>query len=65
MSVPPASKLIYTLAVEQSWDSQHWLPQATADPAHVQFCRESAWESHSGICTRTGSEPYFSNTDAL
>lgn len=59
MSVPPASKRIYTLAVEQSWDSQRWLPQATADPVQVQFWGYNAWESRSCTSMRTGSEHYL------
>lgn len=59
MSVLPASKCIYTLAVEQSWGSQLWLPQAIADPVQVQFCGYSASESYNCISIGTDPEPYL------
>lgn len=59
MSVLPARKCIYTLAVEQSWGSQHWLPQAIADPVQVQFCGYSTSESYNCIYMQTDPEFYL------
>ena len=60
MSVPAASKCIYTLAAELSQDAQHWLPYMAVAPVQVQFSGHSAWEKPQ-LCVheiRAWTRPY-------
>lgn len=66
MSMPAASKCIYTLAAELSQDTQHWLPYTPEAPVQVQFSGHGAWEKPQ-LCVHEikGLSPAVWHADAL